>query len=132
MSSSPSTLMVRPVSLLLVAALVLGTACATGGARAKSPQMVGRSAPQIQFTGADGAEPLDIEISVLVRADGMADMSTFKVTGRGSVQHENALREWIERAHFRPAMLDGAPVDAVFKQKLAARVTVTRTTTRRM
>jgi hypothetical protein len=67
-----------------------------------------------------------ITVQVLIPADGRPDMSTFKITGFGAGENENALRQWMEGAVFKPAHRGTEAVDALNEAKLEARVEVRR------
>jgi hypothetical protein len=47
-------------------------------------------------------------------------MSTFKVTGFGAGENEEALRKWVEQTTFRPAQRDGVAVPALYHARLEA------------
>ena len=61
---------------------------------------------------------VDATVSVLVRADGTPDMSTFRVTGLVSQSTWADLRSWIAQSLFEPARQAGIPVPATAKMEL--------------
>ena len=103
--------------------LVISTACAgathgaTGNAGKITPpvQMRPGSPPEIR-------EAVDLRIEVLIAADGQPDLTTLKVTGKGSGNNHAAIEDWIRNSTFKPAMQDGHPVPAVFKMSLKSTI----------
>ena len=69
-----------------------------------------------------GRSPVRVTIEVMIDADGRPDMKTFKVTGFGAAENQDALARWIEQSSFQPARSGGQPVPGLYQAKLEARV----------
>ncbi len=69
---------------------------------------------------------LDLNVKVEVDSAGHADIGTLRVTGRGSLENQEAVRSWIQNASFRPALQAGRPVAGVFKTRIMLKAEIRR------
>lgn len=112
----------------LLTALVALAACAS------APQSAGTSSggkvtpPQQLRAGPmpDVREEIDARIEVMIDEQGQPDMTTLKVTGKGSGSSHAAIEDWVKASVFKPAMQDGHPVAAVFHTGLKTLIQVRR------
>ncbi len=112
----------------LLAALVSLAACAStahtagtsGSAKITPPQQL-RAGPM-----PDVREEIDVRYEVMIDERGLPDMTTLKVTGKGSGSSHAALEDWIKASAFRPAMQDGHPVAALYHGGLKSKIEVRR------
>jgi hypothetical protein len=74
------------------------------------------------MTSASGRAPVRVTIEVVIDSVGQPDMTTFKVTGFGAGENEEALRQWIQQAAFTPAHRGSEAVAGLFKMKIEAQV----------
>lgn len=124
--------MSRTFQLLTVLVTAVAAACASSAPAPdslQSPVMISRGAPpqlQVPMMSASGRSPVRVTIHVLIEPDGRPDMSTFKVSGFGAAENEQALRQWIESAAFKPAHRGTEAVEGFYEAKLEVRVEVRR------
>ena len=71
-------------------------------------------------------EPIDTRLEVLIDANGDPVMNTLKFTGTISGASRDAVRDWIQRSRFRPALQGDTPVSGVYKTEIKTSVTVMR------
>jgi ABC-type phosphate transport system substrate-binding protein len=119
------TLRLRHLALLF--ALAVSAACAS--ASQNGPGKSGKITPPQQLRAGprpEIREEVDLRYEVLVDAEGQPDMSTLKVTGKGSSSVRGAIEEWIRSSVFKPGMQDGHPVAALYKGGIKSRVEVRR------
>ena len=57
----------------------------------------------------------DISLSVDVDATGQAMLATLSISGRDAEDNRAALRDWISRSRFAPALRGGVPVVGTFR-----------------
>lgn len=62
----------------------------------------------------------------MIDAEGQPDISTLKVTGKGSSSARAAIEDWIRNSTFKPALQDGHPVAAPYKGGIKSTVEVRR------
>jgi hypothetical protein len=114
------------------AALFCIAACAGGAPssadpvpeRVDPPQMLSRGIPpQLRIPATtSGRSPVRVTIEVMIDSTGLPEMSTFKASGFGAAENQDALRRWIQQLMFRPAHLGSQPVRGLYRTKLEARV----------
>lgn len=118
------------------AALLIVPACSQGHVAA-SP--VGATPPRMTSTLHPQLAPLDnlsaaalrdavmqVEIAVMVDADGRPDMSTLKLAGNATSNNRTAITEWIANSTYEPGRRDGVPVRSEFRSTLKTKVEVRR------
>ena len=86
-----------------------------GGERETPPKMIRGPSPDIRGS-------IDVTFQVLVDATGRPDMSTLRLDGRGAGQYRAELTRWIESSRFEPARRGDRPVAAVYRSRIAIRV----------
>jgi hypothetical protein len=85
------------------------------------PQLLTRgSLADLRFPGLAGAQNVDID--VLIEANGMPLMSTFKAVGSAAAANQDALYKYIEGSTFRPGLQNGQPVSANYHTRMQFRV----------
>lgn len=117
------------IGILGIGVALLISCASSGGARAadrvEPPRMTSRNAPpalSISSMSVSGRSPLRVDVEVMIDETGRPVMSTFKVSGMGAPDNQEALREWIENASYRPAHRDGMPVPGLFKAHVEVEV----------
>lgn len=114
--------------VLLGAALTGAAACASSAPAPdayRPPELVSRQIPpslKVPMTSSSGRAPVRVTIEVVIDSIGQPDMTTFKVTGFGAAENEEALRQWIQQAAFTPAHRAGEAVAGLFQMKLQAQI----------
>jgi hypothetical protein len=123
--------------ILRIGAIATALACVVGCASAGSsgqgsdavlpPQMVSRTPPPaLRITtppmASSGRPQVRVDIEVMIDADGRPDMSTFKVTGFGASENQDALRRWIEEASFQPARRGDHTLPGLYRSHLEVEV----------
>jgi hypothetical protein len=71
-------------------------------------------------------DPIDTKLEVMIDANGDPVMNTLKFTGTISGASRDAVRDWIQRSRFRPALQGKTPVAAVYTTEIKTTVTVQR------
>ena len=119
----------RVRGLISVFLCVVVAACAsssTGGlgkTRMRPPELLTRTRPDLVPVGvtANSTRPsLVVEIQVLVKADGTADMTTLDLSGPGAEANRSSVTAWLQTAHFKPGTENGQPVSALFTMPITA------------
>jgi hypothetical protein len=113
--------------LALLVAVFTAAACAS--ATQNGSGKTGRITPPQQLRAGpppEIREVVDLRYEVMVDAQGQPDLSTLKVTGKGSGTARNAIEDWIRNSTFKPGMLNGQPVPALYKGGLKTRFEVRR------
>jgi hypothetical protein len=115
---------------VLIAACLLSIGCASGGAGSNArssnvqpPRIVSRTGPlQLRVSGAGPAGGTTIiDVEVMVDANGVPDMSTFRATGSAGAENRGTLMQWISEAKFEPGRRDGVPVASLFRTTIRLR-----------
>ena len=115
----------RHVALSVALAICAGCASASQGAantagKITPPQQL-RAGPRPEIR-----EEVDLRYEVMIDAQGQPDLSTLKVTGKGSGSARTAIEDWIRNSTFKPGMLNGQPVPALYKGGIKSRIEVRR------
>lgn len=63
-------------------------------------------------------EQVDFRVEVLIDADGRPDLETLRITGRGSFENKERVREWLRLAAFLAARKNGVPVAAPIRLRI--------------
>jgi hypothetical protein len=116
------------------AALVMLVLACSGNKRAptphvQAPELVRNTRPELRTpTGQRQGVALDIRLEVMIDPAGKPVMSTFRLTGLGAADNEQAVKEWLAAATFRPGTQGGTPITSLYRNAWRAEV---RTTIRR-
>jgi hypothetical protein len=121
-------------ALTLGAVLVVLAACASssgGGSmtRVRPPELLTRSRPEIVPVSVtpNASRPYAVvELQVVVKPDGTADLTTLELSGPGAEANRAIVTAWLENAQFKPGTEGGVPVAAVFTMPLTAMTRTTR------
>lgn len=124
----------RARALTLGAVTVVMAACASSGGgssptRLRPPELLTRSRPEIVPVGVtpNAARPYAVvDLQVVVKPDGTADLTTLELTGPGAEANRAAVTAWLQDAQFKPGTEGGIPVAAVFTMPLTVMTRSTR------
>jgi len=111
---------VRALTLLALSVVVVSCASSSGGAsraRVRPPELLTRSRPELVPVGvaSNSARPsLVVDIQVVVKPDGTADLTTLELSGPGAEANRSSISAWLQTAEFKPGTEGGIPVAAVF------------------
>jgi hypothetical protein len=111
----------------LSVALAICAACAS--ASQGTANQAGKITPPQQLRAGprpEIREEVDLRYEVMIDAQGQPDLSTLKVTGKGSGSARTAIEDWIRNSTFKPGMLNGQPVPALYKGGIKSRIEVRR------
>jgi hypothetical protein len=73
------------------------------------------------LVGATRQTPVALEIIVQIDTLGKADISTLQITGDGVEANRPVIRDWLRRATFEPALLNGYPVRGWYRVLVEAK-----------
>jgi hypothetical protein len=110
--------------------MLSGCASKSGGAESQAPRTARITPPSMirgpvpDFRGR--FDPIDTKLEVMIDANGDPVMNTLKFTGTISGASRDAVRDWIQRSRFRPALQGKTPVAAVYTTEIKTTVTVQR------
>jgi hypothetical protein len=124
----------RARALTLGAAIGVLAACASSSGaasptRLRPPELLTRSRPEIVQVGVtpNAARPYAVvDLQVVVKPDGTADLTTLELSGPGAEANRAVVTAWLQDAQFRPGTEGGIPVAAVFTMPLTAMTRSTR------
>jgi hypothetical protein len=122
-----TSLQARVSTLVLVLALVLSVGCAS------APRADGTTTsatkdhvtPPVRLRAGPSPElreEVRLTIEVLIDAEGIPDLRTLKVTGKGAGSAHAAIEDWIRTSAFTPGKRNGVAVPAVYKTGLQTRI----------
>ena len=111
---------------LVIASLLLAAACASGGkgSGATAPKLIGDDYPSLMTSGRP--EPVRVALTVMIDANGTADLTTLRIAGTENTEQRAAVVDWLGRSRFKPAELHGQPIRAEYTMDLRTKI-VTRT-----
>ena len=111
----------RALTLVVLSIVVAGCASSRGGAarsRVRPPELLTRSRPDLVPVALTPS--LAVEIQVIVKPDGTADMTTLELTGPGAEANRSSITAWLQTAEFKPGTDGGIPVAAMFQMPFTA------------